>query len=108
MPSLIVQNKANTSADTRQIFYTSPTGGSGTQINSVTASNTSTVNASYKAYITDNITSDQPIIPFQVVVWGENDLGIGLVNQVIPPGGTLTIESSAIDSIYFNVAGTEN
>jgi len=108
MASLIVQNKTNTVADTRQTFYTSPTTGTGTQINAVTASNTSAVNASYKAYITDNITSDQPVIPFQVVVWGENDLGIGLVNQVIPPGGTLTIESSAINSIYFNVSGTES
>ena len=108
MPILIVQNEANLVADTIESFYTSPPGGSGTQINSVTASNNSTVNASYKAYITDAITSDKPIIPFKVVIWGENDLGIGLVNQVIPPGGTLSFESSAINSIYFNVAATEN
>ena len=108
MPSQIVQNKANKAADTREVFYTSPVRGGGTQINSVTASNTSTVNASYKAYITDELTNDQPVIPFKVVVWGENDLGIGLVNQVIPPGGTLSFETSAIDSIYFNVAGTDS
>lgn len=108
MPNQIIQNRANTIADTRQVFFTAPLGGNGTQINSVTASNNSTVNASYKAYITDLVTSDQPVIPFKVVVWGENDLGIGLVNQVIPPGGTLSFESSAIDSIFFNVAGTDS
>ena len=77
-------------------------------IDSFTVANNSTVNASYKAYITDAVTSDKPIIPFKVVIWGENDLGIGLVNQVIPPGGTLSFESSAINSIYFNVAATES
>lgn len=104
----IVKNQANTSADTPQVFYTAPAGGTGTVIESFTAYNTSAINASYKAFISDGITADQPIIPFKVVVWGENDLGIGLVNQVIPPGGSLKIESSAIDSIYVTVAGSEN
>ena len=35
----------------------------------------------------------------------ENKLGIGLVNQVIPKGGSLQVESSALDSLYFTVSG---
>jgi len=104
----IINNKANTVIDTRQVFHTSPLAGTGTTIVSFTAANNSTVNASYTAYITGSLVNDQPIIPFKIVVWGENDLGIGLVNQVIPPGGTLTMESSAINSIYFSVSATES
>ena len=104
MPNQIVQNRANTIADTRQVFFTAPLGGNGTQINSVTASNNSTVSASYKAYIVSTSTV-QPQIPFEIVVWGRNDLGIGLVNQVIPAGATLELETSAIDSIYFTATG---
>ncbi len=104
----IVRNEANTIVDTPQEFYTAPASGTGTVIESFTAYNTSSVNASYKAYISDGVTGDEPIIPFKVVVWGENDLGIGLVNQVIPPGGSLKLECSALDSIYFTVSGTVN
>lgn len=102
----IVDNGVNTIADTVQEFYTSPAGQS-TLIESFTASNTSQVNASYTAYIQSPGGVLQAQIPFRVVVWGENDLGIGIVNQVIPPGGSLRIESSAIDSIYFTVTGRQ-
>ena len=108
MPKILANSFVNTIVDTKQVAYTAPSSGDGTQINSFTASNNSGVNASYSAYITDSITTDKKIIPFKVVVWGENDLGIGLVNQVIPAGGSLSIESSAIDSIYFTVTGTES
>jgi hypothetical protein len=40
-------------------------------------------------------------------VWGENDLGIGVVNQVIPANGSLLVESSALNSLYFTVSGRE-
>jgi hypothetical protein len=102
----IVDNGVNTIADTVQEFYTSPAG-QATVIESFTASNTSKVNASYTAYIQSPSGVLQAQIPFKVVVWGENDLGIGIVNQVIPPGGSLRIESSAIDSIYFTVTGRQ-
>lgn len=102
----IVDNKVNTIANTVQEFYTSPAGQS-TMIESFTASNTSDVNASYVAYIQSDGGVLQAQIPFRVVVWGDNDLGIGIVNQVIPPGGSLRIESSAIDSIYFTVTGRQ-
>ena len=100
----IVSNGSNTIVDTIQTIFTAST----TQamiIEAFTASNTSAVNASYKAYIVSASGVEQPQIPFKIVVWGENDLGIGIVNQIIPIGGFLRVESSALSSIYFTVTG---
>ena len=107
MANILANSFVNTIVDTPQVVYTAPSSGS-TTISSFTVANNSTVNASYKAYITDSITTDKKIIPFKVVVWGENDLGLGLVNQVIPAGGALRVESSALNSIYFTVSGIES
>ena len=103
----LTTSTANTTPDTIQSFYTADPAGNGVIIDSFTASNTSSVNASYKAYITSIADINEPQIPFKVVVWGENDLGIGVVNQVIPAGGQLKMESSASDSIFFTVTGRQ-
>lgn len=76
-------------------------------IEAFTAVNNSQVNASYKAYIVTSSGLVKPIVPFKVVVWGKLDLGIGINNQIIPAGGFLRVESSAIDSIYFTVTARE-
>jgi hypothetical protein len=102
----IVDNFVNTIADTVQSVFTAPTS-KNVIIESFTAANNSAVNASYKAYITSTTGAERPQRPFKVVVWGELDLGIGIVNQVIPAGGSLKVESSAINSIYFTVTGRE-
>ncbi len=97
-------NFVNTVIDTPETVYTSPTD-KVTVIDSFTVANNSTVNASYKAYIVTSVGSLLPQIPFEIVVWGENNLGIGIVNQVIPAGGSLRVESSALSSLYFTVSG---
>lgn len=102
----ISDNFSNTIVDTVQTVYTAPQL-QNVSIESFTAANNSTVNASYKAYIISPLNKEFPQRPFKVVVWGEVDLGIGIVNQVIPAGGSLKVESSAIDSIYFTVTGRE-
>lgn len=102
--SQIVDNFLNTLIDTVQVAFTTPNGQS-VVIDSFTATNNSTVNASFKAYIKSSSGVLTPIIPMKIIVWGENDLGIGIVNQVIPAGGTLQVESSAFNSIYFTVSG---
>ena len=105
---LMVDNRASTLVDSPEIFYTSPATGKGTVINAFTASNTSLINRDYQAYIVGVTGSaTNPIRPFKIVVWGEVDLGTGIVNQIIPPGGTLRMESSAIDSIHWTVTGQE-
>ena len=102
----IVDNFVNSTADTIQTAYTAPLT-NGVVIESFTASNNSGINASYKAYIVSNFGVEKAQRPFKIVVWGEIDLGIGLVNQIIPAGASLRLESSAIDSIYFTVTGRE-
>lgn len=98
----ILANVANTIIDTKEPLFTAGT--RGVVIDSFNASNTSNVNASYKAYIVSNAT-EEPQIPFKIVVWGESDLGIGLVGQLIPAGAELKLESSALDTIYFTATG---
>ncbi len=101
----LANNFVNSAVDTAQAIV-SPT--KDTVIDSFTVSNTSGVNASYKAYIIqDGQSATNPQIPFKIVVWGENDLGIGVVNQVIPANGSLLVESSALNSLYFTVSGRE-
>lgn len=101
----ILNNAVNSTVDTPEALFTNSSS-SGVLIESFTAANNSIVNASYKAFIVLGAT-EQPQIPFKVVVWGENDLGIGLVNQVIPPGGSLKLETSALNSIYFTATGRD-
>ena len=102
----IVDNLTVSVIDTPQVLFTASVNND-VVIESFTAANTSTVNASYRAFIVSALGAEQPQIPFKVVTWGENDLGIGVINQVIPAGGTLKLECSALDSIYFTVAGRE-
>lgn len=103
----IVDNLTINAIDTPQTLYTAPAN-QDVVVESFTASNTSTVNASYKAYIVSSTGVEQPQIPFKIVVWGDNDLGIGIVNQVIPKGGSLKVECSELDSIYFTVTGSQD
>ena len=100
----ILTNQLNTIVDTPQTLFTA--GSRGVIIESFTAANNSTVNASYKAFIVSTAT-EQPQRPFKIVVWGEIDLGIGIVNQIIPAGAELKLESSALNSIYFTATGRE-
>ena len=101
----IASNAVNTVIDTPETIFTA--GINGVVIEAFTAVNNSSISANYKAYIVSASGIEKPLRPFKVVVWGELDLGIGIVNQVIPAGGVLKVESSAIDSIYFTVTARE-
>lgn len=98
----ITNNAVNTIINTPQTLFLAGT--EGVVIDSFTAANTSAVTASYKAYIVSGGV-EEPQIPFKVVVWGEINLGMGIVNQLIPAGGELKLETSALDSIYFTITG---
>lgn len=100
----LANNFSNSIVDTVQSIYDSPSD-KVTVIDAFTASNNSNVNASYKAYIVKSGGQDLPQRPFKVVVWSELDLGIGIVNQTIPAGASLKVESSALNAIYFTVSG---
>jgi aryl-phospho-beta-D-glucosidase BglC (GH1 family) len=101
----LLNNFSNTIINTPQVAYASQATGSGTRVDSFTASNTGNINAAYSVYINDNVNPVKAIIKNKIVVWGENDLGIGLINQVIPPSASLQIETTALDNIYFTVSG---
>jgi len=98
-------NFVNNVVDTPEPAFTAGT--KGAVIEAFTAANNSAVNASYKAYIKTASGLLQPLRPFKIVVWGESDLGIGVVNQIIPAGAQLMVEASALNSIYFTVTGRE-
>ena len=102
----IIDTFSNSIANTVEAAFTSPDT-NGVVIEAFTASNNSGINASYKAYIVTDGGDEKAQRPFKIVVWGEIDLGVGLVNQIIPAGASLKIESSAINSIYFTVTGRE-
>ncbi|MFT5450823.1 MAG: hypothetical protein ACI9N9_000303 [Enterobacterales bacterium] len=101
----IVDNFSNTIVNTIQTATLVST--KNLVIEAFTAVNNSSIDASYKAYIVSVSGVEKPLRPFKVVTWGELDLGNGIVNQVIPAGGVLRVESSAIDSIYFTVSARE-
>ncbi len=100
----LVDNFLNTIVDTVQIAFSAPSD-KDVVIDVFTVTNNSVVNASYKAYIKTVSGELIPIRPFKIVVWGEIDLGSGITGQVIPKGGELLFETSALDSIYFTVSG---
>lgn len=105
---LLVNKGVNTVADTPESIYTSPAGGNGTIITAFTAANNSTSNKSYKAYIVGvSDTATNPQLPFRIIIWGDIDLGTGIEGQTIPPGGSLFVEASTIDSVYFTVSGKQ-
>ena len=104
----LVNKGVNTLADTPESIYTSPSSGNGTIITAVTAANNSKSNKSYKAYIvSDGEVAENPQTPFRIILWDDIDLATGVDGQVIPPGGSLYVEASAINSVYFTVSGRE-
>ncbi len=107
--NVLVNSAQNTTVDTIQTFYTSPgTPGIGTIITAFTASNNTTSSKTYKGYIFDSSgTILNAVIPQKIVVRDRFDLGPSIVGQIIPPGGSLRMESSDALSIAFRVTGNE-
>tara|TARA_R110000751_G_scaffold307641_1_gene430355 strand:- start:35 stop:367 length:333 start_codon:yes stop_codon:yes gene_type:complete len=105
---VLVFNAKNTLVDSVESFYTSIISGSGTRINAFTASNAVSSSVDYKAYIYDSSGSVQnAVIPQATVVRDKFDLGPSIVGQLIPPGGSLRMESSQVGGILFYVTGDE-
>ena len=105
------QGVQNTQPDVIEKLYDSPAssdGGKGTEILAFSATNDEESSASYKAYIYDASGSlVKPIIPQKIVVRDRFDLGPSSIGQVIPPGGSLRVESSTALSIAFFGTGNE-
>jgi hypothetical protein len=89
---VMINSEQNASVDTIEDMYTSPTG---TRITSFVAANSGEASASFKAYLYDSTGTElPPVIPMTIVVKDRVNLGAPLIGQLIPPGGSLRIESS--------------
>lgn len=107
MAELTLVNSAQSSAaDTIEIFFTAPTTGGGVKVTAFAATNNTTSSKTYKSYIFDVTGTALPALgPQKIVVRDRFDLGPSVVGQIIPPGGTLRMESSDANSIAFRVVG---
>jgi hypothetical protein len=106
--TVIVNGAQNSLTDTIESFYSSPTTGAGTRITAFTASNNTESSKTYKGYIYDASATALPAVVTQkIIVPDRFDLGPSIVGQVIPPGGTLRMESSLASSIAYRVTGNE-
>jgi len=104
---LIVESRQTASADTPEVFYTSPATGIGTVITNFTASNDSLLDATYKAYIVASGAAGNPLVPSRSVITGRSDVSAEMAGQVIPAGGTLQMEASSAGTIAFTVSARE-
>lgn len=104
----LVNAQQSVLADTPEVYFTSPSTGTGTLITAVTASNGTAIDRNYKGYIVSSgDTATLPQVTTTVVSANKTDLPAGLIGQVIPADGTLEFESSAAESIAFTVSGRD-
>lgn len=108
---VLVFNVANQFVDTIEKFYDSPPSnndGKGTRITKFSAPNDTTSSIDYKAYIFNAAGKLQKaVIPQTTVVRDRVDLGASIVGHLIPPGGSLRMETSVANGMEFYVTGNE-
>ena len=105
----LIFNQKSAVADTVETFYTSPPGGLGTRITAFTATNNTVSSKTYKAYIYNSAGAlVSAIIGQTIVVPDKSDFGAPIVNQLMPAGGTIRVESSDADSLNFYASGIES
>ncbi|MEE9223102.1 MAG: hypothetical protein V3V40_06555 [Nitrosomonadaceae bacterium] len=104
---VLVDSQQNTLVDTPERFFTAPSGGgdNGVEITAFTATNNTTSNVTYIAYIYRLGVPEEAIVPLKILVRDSYDLAPAAVGQKLNPGDELWIESSAVPSAIFNVTG---
>lgn len=103
----LVDNQQNTLADTAQAVYTSPAAQKGTLVTNFTATNSTALTRSYKAYIVTSGSAVIPLVPTRSLLANETDVAPEVSGQFLPAGSKLYVESSAATSISFTVSGRE-
>ena len=102
--TVLVNGVTTSLADTLETIYTAAA--ADTLIKAVTASNPTTANAAYTMNIVPvNEDITKPEIPYQIVIRLNEDFGSGVVNHVIPKGGTLRVSTTTAGAIAFRVTG---
>lgn len=111
MPALNVKIATGyvTTGTTPETVYTSPAAGQGTRITALTAYNKSVTTESYTAYIAPDATAatSSEAVVNQAVTTLKSDVPLEALNQIIPPGGTLQVDTSAAGAFTFQVSGIE-
>lgn len=96
----------NTVADTVEQVYLSPASGQGTLITALTAANNTGSSDTFKAYIYDSAGTETGVAQPQTIVVRDDFSPVsGIVNHVIPAGGSLRVESSTASGIEFTLTG---
>ena len=109
MADVILANNFKTAASTTiEAVYTSPTTSKGTLITAFTASNSAIASSYFNAYIVDasGVVGD-PVQPQTIVVKDRKNAGSGIVNQLIPAGGTLRVSDQNAGYLNFYVTGRD-
>lgn len=106
--AVLVNSAQNTLSNTVQTFYTSPPTGAGTIITAFTATNNTGANRTYRAYIyAEDETVAEAVTPLKILIRNKFDPGSSLVNHLIPPGGTLRMETDLLGTVVYRVTGNE-
>ena len=101
---LMINSAENSEVDTVELMFTDR--GTGTRITAFTASNSGPSSVTYKAYLYDSTGDELPaVVPQTIVVKDRSSLGVQLLGQLIPPSGSLRIESSG--PLAFRATGDE-
>jgi len=107
---VLIENAQISTVDTVVTLYSALPGGAGTIVTAWSAVNNSSISSSvsYKAYITDSggavIGS---LIPLTIVVRDRFHAGSSVINQTVPPGGSIRAENSQSNGLLFYVTGRE-
>jgi len=106
---LLVDSQKAAAANTPEVFYTSPSNGLGTTIINFTGVNDTANTFSEKVYIVPSGgTPITPVVPTRNIVSNRADVSPEMAGQLIPPGGTLQMESSSAATISWTVSGREH
>lgn len=103
-----VRDFTSTSADTIELAYTSPLGGSGSVVTAFTATNSTSVNRIHSVYIfgSDGLLVNK-LISDERLIRNKSSFGGEIVNQALGPGETIRLESDLSDSVSWNISGKE-
>ena len=99
-----------TSGTTAEIKYTSPAAGKGTRITSVTAVNTSVTVGNYSIYVVDDSSAAAAVdslVREQSLQPNGADTPPEVINQFVPAGGTIQVQTNSSGNIAFRISGIE-
>ncbi len=91
-------------------LYDSPSGGLGTRITALTATNQDVTTRTYTIYIVPDggsATDSNLILKAKALTPNEDDEPAAVTNQLIPPGGSLQILGSVASAISIRASGIE-